>query len=53
VGIGSALPLWAVTALAIMGGRGLLRILPLRRIGRLAALLMVVMAGFTLAGGLR
>ena len=53
VGIGSALALWSVTALAIMGGRGLLRILPLRWIGRLAALVMVVMAGFTLAGALR
>ena len=53
VGIGSALALWAVTALAIMGGRGLLRIFPLRWIGRLAALVMVVMAGFTLAGALR
>lgn len=53
VGIGSALALWAVTALAITGGRGLLRFLPLRWIGRLAALVMVVMAGFTLAGALR
>ena len=53
VGIGSVLALWSVTALAIMGGRGLLRILPLRWIGRLAALVMVVMAGFTLAGALR
>lgn len=53
VGIGSALALWSVAALAIMGGRGLLRILPLPWISRLAALLMVVMAGFTLAGALR
>jgi Ca2+/H+ antiporter, TMEM165/GDT1 family len=53
VGIGSALALWSVTALAILGGRGLLRILPLRLIGYLAALVMVVMAGFTLAGALR
>lgn len=53
VGIGSVLALWLVAALAITGGRGLLRILPLRWIGRLAALVMVVMAGFTLAGALR
>jgi putative Ca2+/H+ antiporter (TMEM165/GDT1 family) len=53
VGIGSALALWSVAALAIMGGRGLLRILPMRWISRLAALLMVVLAGFTLAGALR
>jgi Ca2+/H+ antiporter, TMEM165/GDT1 family len=49
VGIGSVLALWLVTALALTGGRGLLRILPLRWISRLAALVMVVMAGFTLA----
>jgi Ca2+/H+ antiporter, TMEM165/GDT1 family len=53
VGVGSVLALWAVTALAILGGRGLLKILPLRWIARLAALVMVVMAGFTLAGALR
>jgi Ca2+/H+ antiporter, TMEM165/GDT1 family len=48
VGIGSVLALWSVVALAIVGGRGLQRILPLRWIERLAALLMVIMAGFTL-----
>jgi putative Ca2+/H+ antiporter (TMEM165/GDT1 family) len=53
VGIGSVLALWSVAALAIMGGRGLLRILPMRWVSRLAALLMVVMAGFTLAGALQ
>ena len=52
VGIGSVLALWAVVALAIVGGRGRQRILPLRWITRLAALLMVIMAGFTLAGAL-
>jgi Ca2+/H+ antiporter, TMEM165/GDT1 family len=53
VGIGSVLALWSVVALAITGGRGLQRILPLRWIARLAALVMVVMAGFTLAEALR
>ena len=53
VGIGSVLALWSVAALAITGGRGLLRILPLRWIARLAALAMVVMAGFTLAEAIR
>jgi putative Ca2+/H+ antiporter (TMEM165/GDT1 family) len=53
VGIGSVLALWAVTAVAILGGRGLLKILPLIWIRRLAALVMVVMAGFTLTGVLR
>ena len=53
VGIGSALALWAVTAVAVLGGQGLLKILPLHWITRLAALVMVVMACFTLAGVLR
>lgn len=53
VGIGSVLALWSVVALAIVGGRGLQRVLPLRWIARLAALAMVVMAGFTLAEALR
>lgn len=53
VGVGSVLALWSVAALAITGGRGLLRILPLRWIGRLAALVMVVMAGFTLAEAMK
>ena len=53
VGIGSVLALWSVAALAITGGRWLSRVLPLRWVGRLAALVMVVMAGFTLAGAMR
>jgi putative Ca2+/H+ antiporter (TMEM165/GDT1 family) len=53
VGIGSVLALWLVAALAITGGRGLLRILPMRWISRLAALLMVVMAAITLTGAIR
>jgi putative Ca2+/H+ antiporter (TMEM165/GDT1 family) len=53
VGIGSVLALWAVVVLAIVGGRGLQRILPMRWIARLAALVMVLMAGFTLAEAMR
>jgi putative Ca2+/H+ antiporter (TMEM165/GDT1 family) len=53
VGVGSVLALWAVVVLAIVGGRGLQRVLPLRWIARLAALAMLVMAGFTLAEALR
>jgi Ca2+/H+ antiporter, TMEM165/GDT1 family len=53
VGIGSVLALWSVAALAITSGRGLLRILPMQWIARLAALTMVVMAGFTLAEAIR
>ena len=53
VGIGSVMALWAVVVVAIVGGRGLQRILPLRWITRLAALLMVIMAGFTLVEAIR
>ncbi len=53
VGIGSVLGLWLVATLAITGGRGLLRILPMRWISRLAALVMVVMAAITLVGAFR
>ena len=53
VGIGSVLALWLVAALAITGGRGLLRVLPMRWISRLAALVMVVMAAVTLAEVIR
>jgi putative Ca2+/H+ antiporter (TMEM165/GDT1 family) len=53
VGIGSVLGLWLVAALAITGGRGLLRILPMRWISRLAALVMVVMAAVTLVEAIR
>jgi Ca2+/H+ antiporter, TMEM165/GDT1 family len=53
VGIGSVLALWLVAGLAITGGRGLLRILPMRWISRLAALVMVVMAVITLVEALR
>jgi Ca2+/H+ antiporter, TMEM165/GDT1 family len=53
VGIGSVLALWLVAALAITGGRGLLRILPMRWISRLAALVMVVMAAVTLVEAIR
>jgi putative Ca2+/H+ antiporter (TMEM165/GDT1 family) len=53
VAIGSVLALWGVVVVAIVGGRGLQRILPLRWITRLAALLMVVMAGFTLVEAMR
>ena len=53
VGIGSVLALWSVAALAITGGRGLQRILPLRWIARLAALVMVVMAAVVLGEAIR
>src|ERR1051326_2524294 len=48
VGIGAALGLWAVGGLAIIGGRGLLKVLPLYLIVRVAAAVMVVLAGVSL-----
>jgi putative Ca2+/H+ antiporter (TMEM165/GDT1 family) len=44
VGIGATLGLWAVGLLAILGGRSLLRVLPMKWITRVAAAVMVVLA---------
>ena len=52
VGVGSVLALWAVAAIAIVGGRSLLKVIPLTWITRLAAGIMLVMAGFSLAAAL-
>jgi putative Ca2+/H+ antiporter (TMEM165/GDT1 family) len=49
VGLGAVLALWAVAALAIVGGRGLLKIMPLTWITRAAAAVMLVLAGVSLA----
>jgi putative Ca2+/H+ antiporter (TMEM165/GDT1 family) len=49
VGIGAVLALWAVAALAIAGGRGLLKLIPLTWITRIAAAIMLVLAGISLA----
>jgi len=49
VGIGAGVALWAVAALAIAGGRGLLKIIPLTWITRIAATVMLVLAGVSLA----
>lgn len=53
VGVGSVLALWVVAALAVTGGRGLMRVLPLPWITRLAAVAMVAMAGLSIAAALR
>jgi Ca2+/H+ antiporter, TMEM165/GDT1 family len=49
VGIGATLALWAVGGIAIVGGRGLLKVLPLHLIVRAAAVIMIVLAGISLA----
>lgn len=52
VGIGAALALWAVAALAIAGGRGLLKVIPLTWITRIAAAIMLVLAGISLVAAI-
>lgn len=48
VGVGATLGLWAVAALAIIGGRGLLRVIPIIWITRVAAVVMVALAAASL-----
>jgi putative Ca2+/H+ antiporter (TMEM165/GDT1 family) len=48
VAIGSALALWSVAALGILGGRALLRWVPLRLISTVAACVMLALAAFSL-----
>lgn len=43
VGIGAVLGLWAVAALAILGGQAALRVVPLKLVTRIAALIMIVL----------
>jgi putative Ca2+/H+ antiporter (TMEM165/GDT1 family) len=52
VATGAVLALWAVAALAITGGRGLLKIIPITWISRIAAVIMLAMAGLSLAAAL-
>ena len=52
VGAGSALALWSVAALAIAGGRALLRFIPVRLVTRLAAAAMGAMAVVSLASAI-
>jgi putative Ca2+/H+ antiporter (TMEM165/GDT1 family) len=49
VGVGAVLALWTVAAIAIAGGRGLLKVIPLAWITRIAAAIMLVLAGISLA----
>jgi Ca2+/H+ antiporter, TMEM165/GDT1 family len=52
VGAGAVLALWAVAAVAIAGGRGLLKVIPLAWITRIAAVIMLVLAGISLAASI-
>ncbi len=53
VGLGAVLGLWAVAALAIVGGRGLLRLVPLVVITRVAAAIMALLAVLSLVQAIR
>ncbi|WP_326694963.1 TMEM165/GDT1 family protein [Streptomyces sp. NBC_01766] len=48
VGIGAVLALWSVGGLGILGGRKLMKHVPLKLITKIAAGLMLVLAGFSL-----
>ncbi|MFI1967969.1 hypothetical protein BLA24_21810 [Streptomyces cinnamoneus] len=48
VGTGAVLALWAVAGLGIVGGRTLMRYVPLKLITKVAALVMLALAGFSL-----
>ena len=52
VASGALLALWAVAALAVTGGRTLLRIVPLRLVRRLTGVVLVVLAVITTAEAL-
>jgi putative Ca2+/H+ antiporter (TMEM165/GDT1 family) len=53
VGLGALLGLWAVGALAIIGGRQLLRVVPFQWITRTAAAVMIVLAVASLVTAIR
>ncbi|MEU9254216.1 TMEM165/GDT1 family protein [Streptomyces sp. NPDC048270] len=48
VGIGAVLALWAVAAIGILGGRTLMKYVPLRLISKVAAAVMAALAAFSL-----
>jgi putative Ca2+/H+ antiporter (TMEM165/GDT1 family) len=50
VGVGAAIGLWAVAALAILGGQGLLRFVPLKLVIRATALIIAALAVISIIG---
>lgn len=48
VGLGAVLALWAVAGLGILGGRTLMKYVPLKLITKVAAALMIALAAFSL-----
>jgi putative Ca2+/H+ antiporter (TMEM165/GDT1 family) len=53
VGVGAVLGLWAVGALAVAGGKTLLRVLPIVWITRIAAVVMVALGVYSLVEAVR
>ena len=49
VGIGATAGLWVAAALAILGGRSLLKVLPVKWLSRGSAAILLAMAGLTIA----
>lgn len=49
VWVGAIAALWTVSVLAVSFGRALLRVVPLRRVQQLAAVVLLVLAGYSLA----
>lgn len=52
VGLGAVVAMWTVATAAVLGGRGLLRLVPATLLTRAAGAIMLVLAGFSLAAAL-
>lgn len=53
VGLGAVLGLWAVGLLAILGGKTLLKVLPIKWITRIAAAVMFALGGYSIVIAIR
>ena len=53
VGLGAVLGLWAVGLLALLGGKTLLKVLPIRWITRIAAVVMLALAVYSIVVAIR
>lgn len=53
VAVGSVLALWAVAGLAVAGGRTLLRFVKVSTIRKVTAVVLVILAGYTVSAALR
>lgn len=53
VGLGAVAALWAVAALAVVGGQGLLRWINIQTVRRITAVVLVVLAAYTTWSALR